>query len=108
MIGACGLQDGGQVRLEQVDRTMLGKPLVRLDKPGRDGPAVAMTHKQTPARVAPLALITIVLVTGFYFVCEYYKVPLWLTVVFAVVLAILCVHRVERAFRPDGWMNVKD
>jgi len=25
-----------------------------------------------------------------------------------VVLAILCVHRVERAFRPDGWMNVED
>ena len=69
---------------------------------------MSMTHKQTPARVAPLALITILLMTGLYFVCEYYKVPLWLIVVFAVVLAILCVHRVERAFRPDGWMNVKD
>ena len=69
---------------------------------------VSMSHKRRPARVAPLALITILLVTGLYFVCEYYKVPLWLTVVFAVVLASLCVHRVERAFRPDGWMNVED
>jgi len=69
---------------------------------------VSTTHRQTPARVAPLALNTVLLVTGVYFVCEYYKVPLWLNIVFAVVLTILCVHRMERAFRPNGWMNVRD
>jgi hypothetical protein len=67
-----------------------------------------VTRKQTPARVAPLALITALLVTGLYLICEYYKVPLWLTVVFAVTLVTLCVHGVKRAFRPDGWMNIED
>jgi len=67
-----------------------------------------MIHKQTPARVAPLALITTLLLAGFYLICESYKVPLWLTVTFEVILAILCVRGVERAFRPRGWMNSED
>ena len=67
-----------------------------------------MTPKQTPARVAPLALITALLLAGLYLICEYYKVPLWLTVLFEVILAILCVHGVKRAFRPRGWMNDED
>jgi hypothetical protein len=67
-----------------------------------------MTDKQTPARVAPLALITALLLAGMYLICAYYKVPLWLTVIFEVILAILCVHALRRAFRPGGWMNDKD
>ena len=67
-----------------------------------------MTHKQTPARVAPLVLITTLLLAGLYLICLHYKVPLWLTVVFGVILTILCVHGVKRAFRPDGWMNSED
>ena len=69
---------------------------------------LSMTPKQTPARVAPLALITPLLLAGLYLICEYYKVPLWLTVLFEVILAILCVHGVKRAFRPCGWMNDED
>jgi hypothetical protein len=67
-----------------------------------------MFEKQTPARVAPLALITTLLLAGLYLICEYYKVPFWLLVIFVVILAILCVHGVKRAFRPDGWMNARD
>ena len=63
---------------------------------------------RTPARVAPLALITTLLLVGLYLICESYKVPLWLTVTFEVILAILCVDGVERAFRPRGWMNSED
>ena len=67
-----------------------------------------MPHKQTPARVAPLVLITTLLLAGLYLICLHYKVPLWLAVVFEVILAILCVQGVKRAFRPDGWMNNED
>ena len=69
---------------------------------------MSVTHKQTLARVAPLVLITTLLLAGLYLICLYYKVPLWLTVIFEVILAILCVHGVERAFRPEGWMNDED
>ena len=69
---------------------------------------VSITRKHSPARVAPLALITTLLLAGLYVICGYYKVPLWLTVVFEVVLVILCVRSVHRAFRPDGWMNKED
>ena len=66
------------------------------------------SHKQTPARVAPLALITTLLLIGLYLLCRYYNVPVWLTVVFAVTLVGLCIHAVKRAFRADGWMNIQD
>jgi len=69
---------------------------------------VRSSHKQTPARVAPLALIATLLVVGLYLLCSYYKVPVWLTVVFAVALVGLCIHAVKRAFGADGWMNVED
>ena len=67
-----------------------------------------MIEKQTPARVVPLALITTLLLAGLYLICDYYKVPLWLLVILVILLAILCVRAVKRAFRPDGWMNDKD
>ena len=67
-----------------------------------------MIHRQTPSRVAPLALITALLLVGLYLICEYYKVPLWLTGLFEVILAFLCARGVERAFRPRGWMNRED
>ena len=53
-------------------------------------------------------LITTLLLAGLYLICEYYKVPFWLLVTLLVILAILCVHGVKRAFRPDGWMNERD
>jgi len=48
------------------------------------------------------------LVAGLYLIFGYYKVPVWLTVVLTVTFVGLCVHRVERAFRRDGWMNIED
>ncbi|HEV8247505.1 MAG TPA: hypothetical protein VGP93_17130 [Polyangiaceae bacterium] len=50
VIGACGLQDGSQLRLEQVDRTMPGQPLVRPDKPGGDRPAVELMAQSARTR----------------------------------------------------------
>jgi len=64
--------------------------------------------KQTPARIAPLALISALLVVGLYLLCSYYKVPVWLTVVFAVMLVGLCILAVKRAFGAGGWMNIED
>ena len=69
---------------------------------------LSTSEKQTPARVAPLALITALLLAGLYLICEYYKVPFKLTVIFEVILIVLCVYSMQRAFRPGGWMNKED
>ena len=69
---------------------------------------MSMTDKQTTARVAPLALIITLLLAGLYLICEYYKVPFKLTVIFEVILIVLCVCSMQRAFRPGGWMNEED
>ena len=69
---------------------------------------MSTTRNYAPARLAPLAFITTLLLAGLYLLCGYYEVPLWLTVVFEVVLAILCARGMQQAFRPDGWMNQED
>ena len=69
---------------------------------------MSMSDKQTPARVAPLALIITLLLAGPYLICEYFNVPFRLTVIFEVILIVLCVYSMQRAFRPGGWMNTED
>lgn len=69
---------------------------------------MTIIEKHTLARVAPLALITTLLLAGLYLICAYYKVPLWLTIMFEVVLVLLCIRGGKRAFRPGGWMNEND
>ena len=69
---------------------------------------VPMTDKHTPARVAPLALIISLLLAGLYVICEYYNVPFKLIVIFEVILIVLSVFSMQRAFRPGGWMNKED
>jgi hypothetical protein len=69
---------------------------------------VSTIRNHTPARLAPLAFITTLLLATLYLICGYYKVPLWLTVIFEIVLFILCVRGMQQAFRPDGWMNKED
>ena len=69
---------------------------------------MSVTDKHTPARVAPLAFITALLLAGLYLICEYYKVPFKLIVIFEVILIVLCVCSMQRAFRPGGWMNKED
>jgi|GraSoiStandDraft_4_1057263.scaffolds.fasta_scaffold417221_3 hypothetical protein len=64
-----------------------------------------MRQPYNATRMTPLVLLITVVMCGLYGVCDYFKVPLWLTVIVMGVFAVFTVAAIERACKPGRWLS---
>ena len=64
-----------------------------------------MRQPYNATRMTPLLLLITVVMCGLYGVCQYFKVPLWLTVIVMGVFAGFAVAAIERACKPGRWLS---
>jgi hypothetical protein len=64
-----------------------------------------MRQAYNATRMTPLVLLITVVMCGLYGLCDYLKVPLWLTVIVMGVFAVFTVAAIERACKPGRWLS---
>ncbi len=64
-----------------------------------------MRQAYNATRMTPLVLLMTVVMAGLYWVCDYFKVPLWLTVVVMGVFTVFTIAAIQRASKPGGWLS---
>ena len=64
-----------------------------------------MRQSYNATRMTPLVLLITVVMAGLYWVCDYFKVPLWLTVIVMGVFTMFAIAAIQRASKPGRWLS---
>ena len=64
-----------------------------------------MRQPYNATRMTPSVLLVTVVMAGLYWVCDYFKVPLWLTVIIMGVFTLFTIAAIQRASKPGAWLS---
>jgi len=64
-----------------------------------------MRQPYNATRMTPSVLLVTVVMAGLYWVCDNFKVSLWLTVIIMGVFTLFTIAAIQRAAKPGAWLN---
>ena len=64
-----------------------------------------MKQPYNSTRMTPVTYLVLLVMIGLSLVCEYFNVPLWLTVIVMGTFTIFTITAIERACKPGGWLS---
>ena len=64
-----------------------------------------MRQSYGATRMTPSVLLVTVMMSGLYCVCDYFKLPLWLTVIIMGVFTLFTIAAIQRASKPGAWLS---